>query len=86
MNYYSASKSSKRGSGVVLENSHAELVGPRVDCCKKFSVISVWVRKWSYKNFRKSGAIPARLDKKCAFKVRISLSAALRLWMYGGTS
>ena len=89
MNYYSASKRPNRGSGVVkwsIENSHADLVGSRVDCRKKFSVISVWGRRWSHKNFGKSGAIPARMDKKCALKVRIARSAALRLWMSGGTS
>ena len=71
MNYYSASKRPNRGSGVVkwsIENSHADLVGSRVDCRKKFSVISVWGRRWSHKNFGKSGAIPARMDKKWALK------------------
>ena len=67
-------------------NSHADFVGSRVDCCKKFSVISVWGRRWSRKNFEKLGAISARMNKKCALKVRIARSSALCLWMSGGTS
>ena len=89
MDYYLASKRPNRGSGVVkwsIENSHADLVGSRVDCCKKFSVISVWSRRWSHRNLGKSGAIPTRMDKKWALKVQIARSATLRLWMSGGTS
>ena len=70
----------------VLKNYHAELVGSRVDCCKKVSVISVSGRRWSHKNFGKSGVMPDRIDKKCALKVLIDRSAVLRLWMSGGTS
>ena len=75
------------GSGVVkwyLKNPHSDLVGSIVYCRKKISVISVWGRRWSHKNFGKSGAIPARMDKKCTLKVRIARSIALRLWMSGG--
>ena len=72
-------------SNGALKHSHADLVWSRVDCNKKFRIISVWGRRWSHNNFGKSGAIPHRMDKKWALKFQIALSVALRLWMSGGT-
>ena len=88
-NNYSAPKSPNRGSGIVkcsIEKSHADLVMLRVDCRKKLRVVLVWGMRWSHRNFGKSDAIPARMDKKCALMVRIARSEALHLWMSGGTS
>ena len=73
-------------STAALNNSHADLVGLRVDCRKKLRVVSVWGRRWSHNNFGELGAMPARMDKKCALNVQIARSTALRMWMSGGTS
>ena len=62
------------------------MVGSRFAWRKKLRFIYIWGRRWSHRTLGKSGAIPARMDKKCALNVLMARSSALRLWMSGSTS
>ncbi len=66
--------------------AYADTVGVALDCRNRLTVISAWGSNLSQSCFGKSSATPARMLRKCALKLRIATSAALRLWQPGGTS
>ena len=78
-------------SGVALySNGHwkyyqTEIFGLMVNCLSILSVNSIWGRIKYHKFLGKLGAIPAKVDRKCALKVRIARSAAFLRWIWGGT-
>ena len=65
---------------------HADCEGSMVTCLSKFKVSSACGSKRSHKFLRKSGATPARIERKCALNVRIARSAALLRCVCGGTN
>ena len=87
MDYDAAAKRPNRGGGIIkgsMKNPQADLVGSSVDWCNE--VIPFWGRRWYHIFFTKSGAMPMRIDEKCALNVLMSRSAALCLLISGGTS
>ena len=69
-----------------LYYSQADIIGLRVACLKMLIVNSVCANRLSHIYLGKSGSTPARISRKCALNVLISLSAIFLMWTLGGTS
>ena len=64
----------------------ADISGLSVDCLSRLSVNYVWGNSKYHKFLGKVGAIPYKVDKKCALKFWIARSAAFIRWIWGGTN
>eukprot|EP00956_Cyclotella_meneghiniana_P007283 scaffold9923_cov20-Cyclotella_meneghiniana.AAC.1 len=69
-----------------LGTVQAEIVGVAFDCRRRLRVISVCGKSLSHRLGGKLSAVPANTLRKCALKLRIATSAALRRWHPGGTN